>query len=91
MIQEERVSKLVTEILELKDWNNWSAIPWNYKWGGRGRRTSHINCLLRTDKCHSSEYFTSARLTTRNLTWSGTCGASGVGWRVREKSGVGRR
>ena len=31
MIQDERVSKLVTEILELKDWNNWSAIPWNYE------------------------------------------------------------
>ena len=38
MIQEERVSKLVTEILELKDWNNWSAIPWNYKRGGEGGR-----------------------------------------------------
>ena len=38
MIHDERVSKLVTEMLELKDWNNWSAIPWNYKRreGGEG-------------------------------------------------------
>ena len=117
MIQEERVSKLVTEILELKDWNNWSAMPWNYererregggeggkeerrrrrKGGGRRRRTCHINCcgdtvfMIHTTKCiiailvNISHH--SARLTTRNLTWSGTCGASGVGWRVR---GLGR-
>ena len=37
MIHDERVSKLVTEMLELKDWNNWSAIPWNYKRGERRR------------------------------------------------------
>ena len=106
MIQEERVSKLVTEILELKDWNNWSAMPGTTrgkggkeeekegrrKGGGRRRRTCHINCcgdtvfMIHTTKCiiailvNISHH--SARLTTRNLTWSGTCGASGVGWRV---------
>ena len=42
MIQDERVSKLVTEILELKDWNNWSAIPWNYE--RREGGTCHIIC-----------------------------------------------
>ena len=29
MMQDERVSKLDTLMVELKDWNNWSAMPWN--------------------------------------------------------------
>lgn len=30
MVQAERVSKLVTLIDELNDWNSWSEILWNY-------------------------------------------------------------
>lgn len=29
MMHDDRVSKLVTLMEELKEWNNWSATPWN--------------------------------------------------------------
>lgn len=34
MMQEERVSKEVTLMEELKVWNSWSEMPWNCKGAG---------------------------------------------------------